>query len=227
MHNDAFIYKRHIPHMPKKIKRDEFISIVFEIGFRNGHSCDTVMIAVKIGDYFISYKGSRTSYCGSSNDPIMLDIVPQYYSEELAYTVSILSAKFNEDGGCYNKTSIAAFDTNNYYVYKMEWEIFEVLDYHIKPYNIIPYIDFNFQPGFRPWIRDFCQHICLYAPDWKPTTVIIAMIILSKYKTPSFIKKNRQRRFLNLAQKISHEYEISLSDFFISYIKIHQKSSSL
>src|SRR3972149_10462552 len=106
------MYQRDIPRRPIVINRAQFVDEVFDLGQKYKHGCDTIMNAVEIGDYFVSFIGPRVPYMGPMTEGIMnsklgmkeliQDLVPQEYSIELAHVVTIMAAKINEDKGyCY------------------------------------------------------------------------------------------------------------------------------
>jgi len=56
------MYRREIPKLPIPISRDNFVELVFDLGRENSHGYDTIIAAVQIGDYFVSYSGDRVPF---------------------------------------------------------------------------------------------------------------------------------------------------------------------
>ena len=56
------MYQRDIPHLPTKISREEFVDHVFELGLRNSHSYESIMVSVQLGDNFVTFSGDRVPF---------------------------------------------------------------------------------------------------------------------------------------------------------------------
>lgn len=56
------MYSRDMPKLPVSISRNEFVELVFSLGYENSHGYDTIVATVQLGDYFVSYSGPRTPY---------------------------------------------------------------------------------------------------------------------------------------------------------------------
>lgn len=56
------MFQRDIPKLPIPISRDIFVDLVFDLGRENSHGYDTIIAAVQLGDYFVSFTGSRVIY---------------------------------------------------------------------------------------------------------------------------------------------------------------------
>lgn len=56
------MYSHQILKLPTEISREEFVELVFDLGRVNSHGYDSMIAAVQLGDYFVSFKGPRTPY---------------------------------------------------------------------------------------------------------------------------------------------------------------------
>lgn len=56
------MYQRDIPKLPESISRYDFVELAFDLGRIHMHGYDTIVAAVQIGDYFVSFSGKRKSY---------------------------------------------------------------------------------------------------------------------------------------------------------------------
>lgn len=226
------MYQRDIPKFPVKINRREFVNYVFDLGRRYNHGYDTIITSVEIGDKFVSYTGHRESYVDQKYycHDIILNLVPQEYSIELAHVVTVIAAKCNEDFG-YERTWSAMADTQNRYVIKMEWEVCMVLGFRVKINNFISaisdilchhHIVDSKILGSVFW--DLSKDICMNQEllNINPVVIIMATILLYKCGKLRAIRSNRERTFLNIMQQVAHEYEVPLIDVLRSYISIKQ-----
>lgn len=234
------MYQRDTPKLPIPIPRNEFVELVFDIGYQYMHGYDSIVSAVQIGDYFVSYTGQRSSYCKFSPEDqpeksmketiektFMDELVPQVYSVELAYVVTVLSGKYNEDFG-YRNISRASFDTENSYVMKMEREIFEILWAEFRVYNFITIIgllvakDKNYPPRLARVFFEIAKDVCMDQKllSMNPWTVVIGIILLGRAGKLKAVRTDRERIFWDLIQTLSAEYDLDDKDILNAYIKM-------
>ena len=250
------MYQRNIPRLPKIISREAFVDRIFDLGQQYQHGYDTIMTAVEIGDFFITYKGKRVSHLGQfselTNQPsantnsvgprepsvdlvkenqrkLMIMCVPQVYSEELAYVVTVISACANEDHNySYSDIVDAASEVQNGYVYKMQWEICAALKFYVRPNNVItllgriiwaiyaPKPDTNniYVPHMGTTFWDLARTICMKKSflSINPITIVIGAILLQRHGKLRPIRENRERRLITIMNKLAREYEVSLAD---------------
>jgi hypothetical protein len=181
-------------------------------------------------------KESILEYIMNRREKTFMDeLVPQIYSEELAHVTTLIIAKYNEDHG-YIHTEYAISDTNNKYVIKMEWEIYMLLNYHVKIHNFITVIsnlipeifdktspmDNNIPYHFGSIFKDLCMQICidrnLLCKD--PRILVIATIILYRRGRLKAIKINKKRIFCEIMYEVAREYELNIIDVVREYTKI-------
>ena len=62
------MYSRDIPKLPNAIPREQFVQLVFELGFNYRHGYDSIIAAVQLGDYFVSFTGPRLPYLKLTGD---------------------------------------------------------------------------------------------------------------------------------------------------------------
>lgn len=172
----------------------------------------------------------------------MYELIPQVYSIELAYVVTVIIAKYNEDDG-YRWTDNAIADTNNRYVIKMEWEICMLINFHIKINNFITLIGHiiwhtltEHQKYSDPWTfrlhsiffdlsREICMDQNILAKD--PQVIIMGCFLLHKMGKLRANRINKERLFHEVMVKISKEYEVDISDFLHAYIKLKKEGTSM
>lgn len=172
----------------------------------------------------------------------MNELVPQVYSIELAYVVTVIIAKYNEDDR-YKWTDDAVADTNNRYVIKMEWEICMLLNFHIKINNFITLIgdiiwhtlteeqkyssplSFRFHSMFFDLSKEICMNQSLLAKDSK--VIVMGCILLHKMGKLRAVRTNKERLFNEVMVKISKEYEVDISDLLHAYIKLKKEGKSI
>ena len=213
------MHKHKLYILPKPIKRNKYVKLVFDLGLQHDHDVSTMISAVIIGDEFISYKGVRIPYIPKNNGKycdMLVETVPPFYSKELAYVTTVLSAKMNEDKG-YKNTNDAIFDTENYYIVKIEWEVLFILNFHVKisnfiimMYNIIAPQNRRFADYFWDLSREIClDEKLLYTSE---KTVILACALLSRNNKLRAVKKCKKRMFKCCLEQLSYEYEVDMSD---------------
>lgn len=224
------MYQRDIPHLPVKIDRDQFVEIIFHLGLIHRHGYDTIVASVQLGDMFISYPTQETNRIISSSSDmsnIMNGPVPRIYSSELAYTVTVVAAKANEDYG-YMNIKDAIIDTDNSYVLKIEREIFVMLNFHVKIRNFITIIGsllydkiHHLLLGSGFW--DLSKQICMdpVLLNMNSQTLILGIIILSRHKKLRASHDNRHRIFTDIMVQIAKEYELDLSDLLREYVSLN------
>jgi len=216
------MYKRNIPHLPEKINRCEFVNIIFDIGLEYQHGYDTLMIAVEIGDYFVSYDGPRESLMKKSSKNMIRNPAPQEYSKELAYVTTVIAAKYNEDNG-YDLIENATIDTENSYVRKMEWEICMILGFTIKNRNFITLIGslslVNPPKLLGSMFWDLIKDICMNQSLMKinPITILLGCFLLHKRGKLRAFYTNKVRNFMTIMTKTAYIYDVPLSNLLKNY----------
>jgi hypothetical protein len=227
------MYQWDIPHLPEKISRQEYVDIIFNIGHKHRHGYATIISAVQLGDFFVSFTGPRISVSNNNDSydlyDIMNELVPQVYSIELAYVTTIITAKFNEDYG-YRNTALAMNDTKNRYVVKMEWEICILIKFNVKIYNFISvignklYTDSNIGRfrNFGPQFWDLSKDVCMDREllSMNPKALICGFILLVRYDKLKASIQYRKRKFYNMMKQISYECEVPLIDILREYILV-------
>lgn len=119
------VYQHEKITLPKKISRNDFVKLTWELATRESYAWDTTMMAFELSE----------RYCeNGSFDELLLWNVDHFYSLELAYTMLTLSAKINEDGD--HSLRKAILETNNGYVKILEWKICEQFKYSFRTWNI-------------------------------------------------------------------------------------------
>lgn len=232
------MFQRDIPHLPIKIERCQFVNIVFALGLIHRHGYDTIVTAAQLGDMFVSYSGARTPFTdcfnNSSDNAKFIDIlsnpVPQEYSEELAYAVTVIAAKANEDDG-YKSIEDAIVETGNRYVLKIEYEICMLLNFHVKIHNFITVIGMLLShkecvilgSGFWDLSRQICMDPILLKMN--PLTLVVGIILLCKSRKLRAIRDNKERVFSDIMTQVSKEYELELTDVLKEYIAIKQNKT--
>jgi len=226
----TLMHLRDIPHLPIEISRKEFVKIVFDVGLIHTHGYDTIIAAVDIGDRFVEYSGSRESYTrkhkyNSDYDKILSLPIEQIYSKELAYIVTVIAAKSNEDDG-YNDTVEAVDDLCNYYLYKMEWEICTLFNYHFPVNNFITYIgtmlyattmgSIKLSSVFWDISREYCFDRKLMKIN-SPTVLIGMMYLYRKNKLKAIIS-HKERLFRDTITSIAKECEVTTDEVIKIYI---------
>ncbi len=213
------MYRRDIAHLPKAIDRVAWVNLIFELGRFHSHNYETTINAVLIGEHFMQYEEPRTPYTYLKNtSPILKTIVPQTYSVELAHVVTVIAAKFNEDSG-YVSTLSAANNTNNYYVYKMEWEICILLNFCVWHDNIISYLSISSNMNLGSWLWDLGKAICLNRELLKSRfeTILCAIVILGRKNKLAPLIKYKERIFYMLLESIADQNDIEISDVIRKY----------
>lgn len=218
------MYRRDIAHLPSPIERSEYVRCIFELGWRHDHSAETMMNAVLLGDYFVSYSGIRTPYHLFSlhKSKLLEKVVPPVYSIELSHVVSVLSAKLNEDRG-YDSIKVVASETQNYVVYKMEWEICFIVQFNIRRPNIISSWALIVGPEknhLGSWMWDLTLEICLNESllAQSPLTILLALKLLARRNKLGALYRHDERIFELAVKEIAWEYEISTADLLKLYI---------
>ena len=56
------MFQRDTPKLPIPVSRGTFVDLVFDLGKENSHGYDTIIAAVQLGDYFVSFTGPRVIY---------------------------------------------------------------------------------------------------------------------------------------------------------------------
>lgn len=56
------MYARDTPRLPIPISRDQFVKIIFELGYLSEHGYDTIVGSVQLGDYFVAFSGPREPF---------------------------------------------------------------------------------------------------------------------------------------------------------------------
>ena len=157
------------------------------------------------------------------NEPIS-----QIYSIELAHVVTVIAAKYNEDYG-YRNIKQACFDTNNYYVVKMEWEICSIIGLHVKIKNfvslfaiILEILGINSSKEWHPKFYFICYEICYdkILLNTHPKAILMGILLLFKHnKLPlNCIENARRIIFERTMIKISHISDTDISDVIKAYI---------
>lgn len=226
------MYKREVPHLPKTVSREQFVSEIFDLGLRFEYECDTLVTAVEIGDRFVSYKGDRVpykdykranrNYLTPQQINIIEELVPQVYSRELAHISLVISANFHEDVA-YSAYQVAD-ELGNGYVFKMEWEICIMNNFSIRNgdfINLLTLLTLKEKYDIRGELWNLTRSICmdqtlLYA---NPITVITSIIVLTEIGKLRAYTEYRERIFMNLMLTIAEEYDIPVSDLLQAYIK--------
>jgi hypothetical protein len=207
---------------PRSFSRKKFIEKIFKIS-NNNYDYDTLLIAVEIGDYFVSFKGERKT-CNWINfneeeKNIISSPTPQKYSLELSHVSLCIATKFNED--CVHEI----YDVGNKIVFKMEWEILMLLGFHIKTNNFFKFINkilyqstyhhLTLSPEFEFLAFEIAN---LNQININPFTILLAIKMLDKKGKLSFLKDFRMKRFYQIVKKICYEYELSFTKFIHNYI---------
>lgn len=220
------IYERDIPKLPNEICRDEFVNEIFNLGLNYECGYNVLISAVEIGDKFVSYNKKRRPHTlhnrKFSKGPIkiLVDLVPQIYSKELAHVVFAISCNSIEDWG-YSIDNVAS-QLDNVYVYKMEWEVCMVINFHV-PYenffiHMLSLIDNpnNISAMFWDLTRQICMDkLLLYS---NRASIIVAIILLIKNKKLRAERTYRERIFTQTIILTSNEYEIPLNILLKSLI---------
>lgn len=237
------MYQREIAKLPTEISREDFVEKIFDLGFDQNHEYDTIMLAVQIGDFFVKYDGHRIPHTSwkrkeivesklSKRDPRcdpdgIADILAiQKYSDELVHTVTAIASDYNEDDGY--DIAKANVNCNNGYVFKLEWEICSILEFHIQPRNYIRAIgqliyhkhQYEKIRHLAPIFWDLSKDICLnhQLTIMNPNTVLLGIVMLYKRKRLSAIRKYRCRRFSTLFKNLAREYELPIGKILQAYI---------
>jgi len=231
------MYKRDIPHIPDVISRTKFVDEIFQLGLMLGNGYDTLINAVMIGDKFVSFIGERSPYkCYKENNrdklteeqiKIINELVPQEYSKELAHVSLVISSNYIDDWGY--SIEDAANELTNGYVYKMQWEICMIHNFHFSNNNFLTnlftLIDYNDTNNISDMFWDLTKNICmdislLYASH---SIIIIAFIILIKHNKLRARRDYHERIFQNIMIRASQEYEIPLNSILHAYITYKSK----
>ena len=226
------MYRRDIPHIPNIIPRNKFVDEIFQLGLNLGHGYDTLITAVIIGDNFVSFNGERSPYkyykennrdkLTEEQIKLINELVPQEYSRELAHVSFVISSNLIDDWGY--PIEDAANELNNGYVYKMQWEICMINNFHFSNdnflSNLFTLIDYNNINNISDMFWDLTKHICmdmslLYASH---SIIILAIIILIKHDRLRAKTDYHKRIFQNIMIRTSQEYEIPLNTILQAYI---------
>ena len=162
----------------------------------------------------------------------MDELVPQIYSIELAHVVTVIAAKCNEDFYGYQSTRRAIEDTENCYVQKMEWEIFDILGFGFKVYNFISIIGLLLMevhnteqpPHLSSVFYDISKDICL-SPELlakNPWSIVLGVFLLGRAGKLRALRLHRERIFHETMKKVAHEYELDVAQLLRAYIKLKQ-----
>lgn len=211
---------------------DKFVSTIKD------NTCD-ISIPIDKDGYISSSNDDNASYDDddedifATNDELQvnkcansLSITERYYSNELAYTTTVLVCKANEDDG-YKSIETAVTDTGNGYVYILEWEICHVIGFNVKINNFMTFIgrllDIIGITSVLPSVfwdlsKDICMNIELLKIN--PLTILIGCILLNHMGKLKAIRTNKERVFHNIMVQVSKEYEIDLEELLRKYIDI-------
>jgi hypothetical protein len=227
------MYERDIPHVPSEVTREEFVHHVFDLGFRYYHSYSTCIGTVELGDKFVSFTGARTPHTSTLFPDN--ECVPQIYSLELAYITTVILAKRYEDHG-YKSTKQAITDTDNSYIIKMEWEICQILNFHITINNFMTTMgellwdgtsnvsDVNNILPWHPMFWDLSKEVCLNRSllSARPHTLILGIMLLWNSGSLRAMRSYKQRIFRDTMMRLAYECEVPLEELLRGYITIKQ-----
>jgi hypothetical protein len=222
------MYQRDIPKLPIRISRSHFVDEIFYLGIHYQHGYDTIVASVQLGDFFVNYSQPR-SFCYRPStkdyyvwkDKLLATPCPQFYSIELAHVVTVIIAKFNEDYGYINTTN-AIINTENRYIVKLEWEICNLIQYHVKIDNFITvmsnYMNLS-NRKFNSFFLDFSKYICLDPKLLSTNPYILIYCSVYLYQkgklVPYFIHK--ENVFINTMTTIIQECDLDPDAFIKEY----------
>lgn len=223
------MYIKNTNRLPIKIPRDKFVDIVFELGFTHEHSYESIITSVEIADTFVHHKGQRTPFLITSpklkkklkkqvNDDIMKKCVSQHYSKELAYVVTIIVGKSNEDDGFDNITD-AVEEINNIYLYKMEWEVSIIIGFTVKVKNYMTFISkiiidssfqqhYNVSKFFYYLSKVICKNKTLLSAN--PATIVLALKLLHRRGKCKIYRQTKTTQFGDLIDLITKDYDLDI-----------------
>lgn len=215
------MYKRDNIKNPQQCNRDKFISEVIYLNHHYGHTYDTALMSIKIGDDFCQCKKLGTIYI---NKDINLNYqVERIYSVELAHVSTIIAAKINEDHG-YDSTSNAAKDLMNNFVIKLEWEICYLFNFTFKRsylmssiIDILRYADSK-NTLYYELIYDINNLTLVTINNYSLSSIIVWLFKNKKLKA---YHRVRELKFIKLVKIISNEYNVDIPDILNCIKKLH------
>lgn len=238
------MYKWLTPKLPTIITRKDFVTLVFDICDQIRLNYDLIIHVIEVADKFVDYDGDRISSLLLLKKSYILENfsyremiqhpVPQDYSVELAYVTVNIVAKAMEDFS-HSRTITLAQNLENYYVFKMEREICDIINYTVKPKNIMSFIGCLIwkQPHDSKHVLDtlfwdLSKVIChdkklLYS---NPIAVLMGIIILFKKNKLSTVRENKYRTFITFIEMIAFDYNLDVRDILSEYIKVKRNSAS-
>lgn len=230
------MYQRQIPRAPKKITRDVFIDMIFELGKTYEYGYDTIMGAIELADKFMLIIEPRTSYHEhikvkhkyrihdryKGQMDFLIAPIEQYYSPELVVVTLTLAGKSNEDDA--HSISYALTFVENYYIIKMEWEVANCFGYYIRVKNIITDIGLIIgeNADLASIFGEIAQDVCRIPKWWTISSVTIIMATLYLYQNNKLhaVTVDKVKRFRNFIKVMAEETETSTSTVLDTYINI-------
>jgi len=213
---------------PVFISRNAFIRILWVLPTSYKHALDTTMLAVELAERFL--KDNKTE--------------DAQYCKELAYAVTVIAAKVNEDYG-YDNINKAVFDCNNSYVKELEWRICDRLNYSFQTRNFASFVAFHLTEFHLTGTTYFKMGINSLGVDFKylftyislhptlltvnPFTILLALKLISnkRYKQNKCLCHifwtARDATLGALFETISRRYKLPLEKVIRAYITVKRK----
>ena len=175
------MHNRDIPKLPIPIPRSDFVHSLFDIAISYSFPYYLITTSLNLADSFVSSSSSIIpSFSKFSSYPFMASPSPKIYSIELAHTVLVITSKYFTDFP-YSSSS-AWFNTSNFFIYKLEWEIILTFNWNIPLYDPLLLSTFNLAHHsdlFYIISRKISLSPFLFSRP--PLTLYVALLLLRKF----------------------------------------------
>ena len=192
---------------PNAITYHQFLTILWNLNVEHDHNIITEDISITLAEQYIVFKRLR------------------YYSIELAHVVTIIAAKYNEDGNGYTSIKDAAYELSNSYVYDLEKKVL---------------ISSNFNFSCSPFITNLSKMLILLKVNkpigiefkeiyrylvWRKTniynffTIILAIKIIKNTPNQQIqpLYYSKYIKLYELFNIVSSECGVGVEDLIINY----------
>ena len=227
------MYKHKIAKPPKVITREQFLQDIFALGRLYEYGYDTIVGAVELADRFMTITEPRQSYhehiqmetLDDASKLLATTPIDHCYSDELVVVALTLAGKCNEDDP--HSIMYGLLNCENYYIVKMEWEIAQCFQYHIRVNNFMTYLGLIFDdtpilgPEFGALAQDVCRVLSWYTMS--PVTILMASLWLHQQGKLKAIATAKHQRFVTFIETVAAECEATKIDTLNAYITMHNK----
>lgn len=204
------MYQRDFPRLPLSCPRESYVREIFDLGQQHHFEYNVLYSAVIIGDDFINNKSDEvTPYhskfnFGPEDQQLLRDPVPKTYSLELAHvSLSIATSQIDLP----YPMSVVCDRLDNYYPYKMQWDICISRGFTLPRHNIMTlFAHLTMNERFKdfPSLWDLSLAICLNSQlmSLNPITIIVGVLLLHRKDRLSAEYRAAERRLQTFLEEL-------------------------